>query len=83
MDDLFVDGREAERLLNDPTFQKALARLEKKYVDTWKLEKNAATREHLHACVKALEGIQGELRIMVESKELTEASDRRLGKPKR
>lgn len=83
MDDVFADGREAERLLADPTFQKAFARLEQKYTDAWKLAKSKDDREHLHACVRAVGDVRGELEAMKGNKAIADAENKRFGKPKR
>ena len=53
-----VDGREAERLLKDPTFQKACDRLERKYLEKWRIANNTAEREACHALVKGLDNIK-------------------------
>ena len=49
------DGQNAERLLADGTFQRALQRAVERLKDQWVLADTLETREHLHAQVKAFD----------------------------
>lgn len=75
-DGVFVDGREAERLLNDPGFQKAMQRMENDTVARWKLAQTVGEREQCHATLLALEGFRGALQEMQGDKQMAEAHDR-------
>ena len=83
MDDVFVDGREAERLLNDPTLKKAFDRIEGDYIARWKVAGDREKREHLHACVTAIADIRAQLNTMKQTKANAEAENKRFGRPTR
>ena len=80
MNDVFVDGREAERLLQDPAFQKALQRMENDTVAAWKLATEVKDREACHATLHALEGIRSALLAMSGDKAMADARERTTAK---
>jgi hypothetical protein len=80
VDDIAVDGREAERLLNDPTLKKVFARLEEVYVSQWKIAKSKDDREKFHSNVTALGDIWAALGTMKTTKALAESEDKRFGR---
>jgi hypothetical protein len=80
-DDVLIDGREAERLLNDATLTKVFAKVEEDYIARWKVEANKDKREHLHACVTAVGDIRAKLESMKVTKGLVEAENRKFGRP--
>lgn len=82
-DDVFADGVAAERLLADPTLAKVLGRLEEHYTAQWKVESLTAKREHLHACVKALGDIRGELEALKTNKAMKVMQERTITNKKR
>ena len=83
MTDVFVDGREAERLVKDPTLTKALERIEQKTTERWRLAKSAAEREECHATMRAVDAVRVELQAMIGNKRMAEEREKTFGKSKR
>jgi hypothetical protein len=80
VDDIAVDGREAERLLNDATLKKVFAKLEEQYVSQWIIAKSKDDREKLHSNVTGLRDIRASLETMKQTKALAESENRRFGR---
>lgn len=64
-EDKIRDGQQAERILNDPVFQRAVEQTEEKYVREWKTSEDPAERERLHARVNGLQDIVQQLHRIV------------------
>ena len=83
-DDITEDGRGAERLLNDATLMKVLARMEETWIAQWKIAKSKDEREKFHSNVAAIGDIRAALESMKQTKANAEAEDKRYGRqPKR
>lgn len=80
---VFTDGREAERLLNDPAFAKAMQRMENDTVRDWKAATTKEKREELHATIRAIRGVRDALDAMKGDKAMAEAKERTFGKQRK
>jgi hypothetical protein len=60
-------GEEARKLLDNPTLHEAMARVERKLIETWKSSDpaDAEGREVVFASYWALHRIRGELQVMI------------------
>jgi len=81
VDDVAVDGREAEALLGNATLKKVFARLEATFIAQWKIAKSKDDREKFHSNVTALGDVWAALESLKQTKANAESENRRFGRP--
>lgn len=68
-------GDQAERLLRDEAFQKAVELCEERITARWRAGETVGDRERAHAEVRALRGIVAELGILHQNAEIEKAAE--------
>lgn len=69
MSDPVQEGQVAQRILDDPVFQRAFAEADRRFVDEWRDAETVDVRERAHAKQAALEEVIKQLRTIVGSGE--------------
>lgn len=64
MSDVVQDGRTAERILNDPVFQRAVDRAKEHFVEEWMNATTIEGREKAHGAVVALARVVQQLKVI-------------------
>lgn len=72
-EDAIREGYAAERILNDPVFQKAIAAADEAFVSEWRRAETPQGRESAHALQKALARVVEELEILMGRRDFEEA----------
>lgn len=73
MEDAIREGYAAERILNDPVFQKAVEAADETFVAEWRRAETSQGRERAHAMQAALARVVEELEILMGRRDFEEA----------
>lgn len=75
-EDVFKDGTNAERLLTDATFLKAMQEIENDACEAWKISTTKEKREELFALVTAVGKLRTKLEAMKGAKIMAERMEK-------
>jgi hypothetical protein len=78
-DDPLKLGRDADRLLADETFLRAIQWLEQRYILDWRNANTLEAREACHARISVIADLQTELRKMADTGHFEAAARKRRG----
>lgn len=71
-------GERADAIIHDPVFASTVERLEKKYIDQWRMSTVASVREDCWALLRALTTLRGELEQVSSDGFVAKAKSKRL-----
>lgn len=69
MNDTVQEGRTAERILNDPVFQKAVQMANARVIEEWRMSETKEERERYHALLDGPGLVEKQLEILAQRAE--------------